>query len=40
MNAIGLIQGSPHSIKENNLKFLVLKLDLIKAYDRVNWDYG
>ena len=36
MDAIGVAQESLHSIKTKNLKSLVLKLDLIKAYDRVN----
>jgi len=38
IEAIGLAQESLHSIKVKKLQALVLKLDLSKAYDRVNWD--
>lgn len=37
LDAIVVAQESVHSIKVKKLKSLVLKLDLIKAYDRVNW---
>jgi len=39
MDAIEVAHESLHSIKTKNLKSLVLKMDLVKAYDRVNWDY-
>jgi len=38
IEAIGLAQESLHSIKVKKLQTLVLKLDLSKAYDKVNWD--
>jgi hypothetical protein len=37
--AIGVVHESLHSIKLKNIKALVLKLDLIKAYDRVHWGF-
>jgi len=36
--AIGVAQGL-YSIKTRNLKSMVLKVDLSKAYDKVNWLY-
>jgi hypothetical protein len=36
-DAIGVVQEALHNIKVKNIKALVLKLDLIKAYDRVDW---
>jgi hypothetical protein len=36
IDAIGVVQEVLHSIKVKNIKALVLKLDLIKAYDRVD----
>lgn len=39
MDAIGAAQESLHSINVKKVKSLVLELDLIKAYDRVNWDF-
>jgi hypothetical protein len=38
-DAIGVAQEALHSIKVKNIKALVLKLDLIKAYDRVDWGF-
>jgi hypothetical protein len=38
-DAIGTTQECLHSIKMKKLKALVLKLDLKKAYDCINWDY-
>jgi hypothetical protein len=38
-DAIGIVQEALHSIKVKNKKSLVLKLDLIKAYDRVDWGF-
>jgi hypothetical protein len=38
-DAIGVVQEALHSIKVKNLRALVLKLDLIKAYDRVDWGF-
>jgi hypothetical protein len=37
--AIRVAQEGIHSIKTKNLKGTVLKIDLSKAYDRVNWLY-
>ena len=37
--AIGVAQERLHSIKSKKLKEEVLKIDLSKAYDRVNWLY-
>jgi hypothetical protein len=36
---IGVAQEGMHSIKTKKLKGEVLKIDLSKAYDRVNWIY-
>jgi hypothetical protein len=38
-DAIGIVQEVLHSIKVKNIKALVLKLDMIKAYDRVDWGF-
>jgi hypothetical protein len=38
-DAIGTHKEILHSIKLKNLKALILKLDLKKAYDCINWDY-
>jgi hypothetical protein len=37
-DAIGTAHESLHSIKKKKLKALVLKLDLKKAYDCIDWD--
>ena len=37
--AIGIAQDSLHSIKTNKYEALILKLDMIKAYDRVDWSF-
>ena len=37
--AVGVAQEGLHSIKTKHLKGEVLKIDLSKAYDRVNWLY-
>jgi len=37
-DVVSLAQETLHSLKKNNLKFVILKLDLPKAYDRVNWN--
>ena len=36
---MGIVQESLHSIKTENQQALVLKLDLVKAFDRVNWSF-
>lgn len=36
--AIGLAQEDFHLIKFNKNKYLILKLYLVKSYDKVNWD--
>jgi hypothetical protein len=37
--AIGIEQETLHSTKTKKSKALILKLDLIKAYDRVDWSF-
>lgn len=37
--ALGTAQESLHSIKHKNLKGISLKIDLAKAFDKVNWLY-
>jgi hypothetical protein len=39
MDAMGIAQECIHGIKKINLKSLILKLDLKKAYDFINWDF-
>jgi hypothetical protein len=38
-DAIGVAHEALHSIKVKNKKSLVLKLDMTKAYDRVDWGF-
>jgi hypothetical protein len=38
-NAIGIVWEYLHRIKVKNIKSLTLKLDFIKAYDRVSWGF-
>jgi hypothetical protein len=38
-DAIGTTHECIHSIKKGNKKALILKLDLQKAYDHVDWDF-
>jgi hypothetical protein len=38
-DAIGIVQEVLHSIKVKNYKYLFLKMDLINAYDRVDWGF-
>jgi hypothetical protein len=38
-DAIGVVQEALHNIKVKNVKASVLKLDLVKAYDRVDWGF-
>ena len=37
LKVVGITQEVLHSIKLKRLEALVLNMDLIKAYDRVNW---
>lgn len=37
--AIGVAQETLHSVKQRNRKGVVIKIDLSKAYDRINWIY-
>ena len=39
LDAIGTAQECMHSIKAKKQKTLILKLDLRKTYDCVNWDF-
>jgi hypothetical protein len=39
MDAIGTAQECLHNIKLKKLQALILKLDLKKAYDCINWDF-
>ena len=34
---IGILQETLHTVKTKNTSALILKLDLVKAFDRVNW---
>jgi hypothetical protein len=36
---VGVAQEGRHSLKTRNIKGVVIKMDLSKAYDRVNWLY-
>jgi hypothetical protein len=38
-DAVSLAQESFHTIKTKNIPSFVLKLDLSKAYDKVNWNF-
>ena len=37
--AVGVAQEGLHSMKTKNLKGAILKIDLVKAYDKVSWIY-
>ena len=39
-DVVGVIQEGMHTIHVKGLKFVVLKIDLSKAYDRVSWTYS
>jgi hypothetical protein len=39
LDAIGVSQESIHNIKSKKMKALIMNIDLMKAYDRVNWDF-
>ena len=36
---IGIVPEILHTVKSKNSCALILKLDLVKAFDRVNWSY-
>ena len=36
---IGIVQEVLHSVKIKNASAFILKLDLTKAFDRVDWTY-
>ena len=37
LEVVGITREVLHSIKVRKLEALILKMDLVKAYDRVNW---
>jgi len=37
LDVVGITQEGIHSIKENKLSAIMLKMDLIKAYDYIDW---
>ena len=37
--AVGITQKVMHSVRVKRLEALILKMDMIKAYDRVNWTF-
>lgn len=39
MDAVGVAQECIHSVKVKDLSAVIMKIDLEKAYDRVDWDY-
>jgi hypothetical protein len=39
LDVVGTTQECLHSIKKKNQKALILKLDLKKAYDLINWEF-
>lgn len=39
LDAVGVAQECLHSIKQKKMKVAVLKLDLMKAFDRVDWTF-
>jgi hypothetical protein len=39
LDVVGTAQECLHSIKNKNKKVLILKLDLKKVYDLINWDF-
>jgi hypothetical protein len=34
---VGVAQDGPHSVKTKNLRVMIAKVDLSKAFDRVSW---
>jgi len=36
---VGIVQEALHTIKVEKQKVMVLKLDLVKAFDKVNWSF-
>ena len=36
---VGIVQEALHTIKTENQNVMVLKLDLVKDFDRVNWSF-
>jgi len=39
LDATGVAQECMHSIKTKRMDSLIMKLDFVKAYDYVNWDF-
>ena len=37
MDVIGILEECLHTIKTRNLDALILKMALVKAYERVDW---
>jgi hypothetical protein len=39
LDSIGVSQESIQNIKSKNMKALIMNMDLMKAYDRLIWDF-
>ena len=39
MDVVGIVQESLHYIKKKKFSDFILKLDLEKAYDRIDWTF-
>lgn len=39
LDVVGVVHETLHSIKVKNIQAFILKMDIIKAYDRVDWSY-
>jgi len=38
-DVVGIAQGMLHSVKSQKLRSFLLKIDLIKAYDYIDWEF-
>ena len=39
LDVVGITQEVLHSVKKHKLDAMILKMDLVKAYDLVNWNF-